>query len=322
MPEFELAAEDVHADIGPGADGDLAMRFNEIADFQDLFPAGLVAEAPVKPVGRVSGVFPPRDLGICELPGRVLPESPLAIGALAGSEVVPAVVVGLVAEHVEEDAVQRVACQGFFENFQRALLLVGPVDAGTDLAVVHDGLPLQAERQPVRVKGGNGFVELAEIEAPDEADAAPVELLDHVGDKIGRRITRIAEVVIELCRVVGDDAAQVEKRHVRAKVGDRLRVLLGIEREVDLTQVGLHHAHGSFLPPGHRNAPCLSGDCNRPKPTAVGAKRLERSRHLSEATLPDTSPYVILPQPPAAWLSRICATDWVTSSRRILKSTS
>ncbi len=80
-----------------------------------------------------------------------LVEEALAVGALAGAEVVAAVVAGDVAAHVEEDAVEGQLGEQFLDDERRVDLLIVAVDADVDVPVVVDDLAGGADVGPFRV---------------------------------------------------------------------------------------------------------------------------------------------------------------------------
>jgi hypothetical protein len=216
---------------------------DEVADHRRHLPRRFRQEGPVLGVAR---------------PGRQRPAVAGLETRLAGVAVArphrPAAVVGRrVAEHVEEEAVHRVALQGLGQDPERVLAVVAAVDAGGVEPVVDGGLAVRPLEEPLGVRVEHGLLRLAEVESPDDADLPGVGLVQHRAEEVAPRGQVRARVVErDPRRVLGDDPAHVEEERVCGELRYLLDEPPSFERGVDLAHVRLDEAHGLVHPPARR----------------------------------------------------------------------
>src|SRR5450759_5275427 len=101
-----------------------------------------------------------------------------------------AVVARLIAEHVEEQAINSIFVEGFRQDLESLLAIVSAVDAGRVQAVVDDGLSIGLAEKPLRVGVKHGLPSLAEIEPSDHANLSGVGFPQDIAEQVvaGRQI--------------------------------------------------------------------------------------------------------------------------------------
>ena len=176
---------------------------------------------------------------------------PVAAGiAVAEADICAAVIGGLVAEHIEEQAVHVVSLQSFAEDLHRLTAIVSAVDAGGIEAVVNDRAAICLTEEPLGMGIVSGLLRLAQIVAAHDSDAAGVRLFEDVAKHVAaRRQVRTRIMEVDARRVVRGDAAHTHEDHIGAHVGELGDEAVGIHGGVRFPQVGLHPTDGLGGPP-------------------------------------------------------------------------
>jgi hypothetical protein len=192
-----------------------------------------------------------------------------------------AVVGRRVAEHVEEQAVDRVALERLGEDGHRVAAVVVAVDAGGVEPVVDGRLAVRAPEEPLGMRVVDRFLRLAQIEAADDAHLARVRLAKRLAEQVtpGRQ-ERARVVERHARRVLRDDTAHVHEVGVGAGRVHRLDERLRVDDGVGLGEVGLEEPDRLGQPPpigrsrGLRRDHPRDGDCG---------KQRQRSRACAHA---------------------------------------
>src|SRR5262245_35041270 len=96
----------------------------------------------------------------------------------------------LVAEHVEEQAIDGVLVQGFREDFHRLVAVVASVDAGRVETVIDYRLSAGLPEKPLRMGIENRLRCLAEVKPSDDADLAGMRFSHDIAEHVlaGRQV--------------------------------------------------------------------------------------------------------------------------------------
>jgi hypothetical protein len=186
-----------------------------------------------------------RDVLVVELP--VLPFAGIAV---AKPDLPAAIVARLIAEHVEEQAIDGVLVERFGQDLHRLVAIVVSVDAGGVEAVIDHRLSAGLPEEPLRMGVEDRLPGLTEIESSHHADLARVGFPQNVAEHVPPRGQVSAWVVkLNLRRVIGRDAAHPHQHHVGAHIRELARQARGIQARIRLPQVGLDPADGLLHPP-------------------------------------------------------------------------
>ena len=98
--------------------------------------------------------------------------------ALTYTMVVSAIVISMIANHIEKHTIKRIPLDCLAKYLEKIFLLVAAINARVHLAVVIDKFAFNAFIKPFRMLGGNCLVDLAEIEATYNADTISLQPFD------------------------------------------------------------------------------------------------------------------------------------------------
>ena len=169
---------------------------------------------------------------------------------MAKPNLAPAVVPRLIAEHIEEQAVDSILIETFGKYLHRLLAVVPAVDAGGVQTVVDHRLSISLAKKPLRMRVEDGFGRLAEIVPSDDPNLAGMSFPDHVTEHVapGRQLrTRIVE--LGLGRIIGGNASHPYEQDVGAHVRELIHQSRRIEARVGLPQICLDPADRLLHPP-------------------------------------------------------------------------
>ena len=170
--------------------------------------------------------------------------------AVAQAHICPAVIGGLVAEHVEEQPVHVISLQAFAQNLHCLPAIIPPIDASGIEAVVNDRAAIALTEEPLGMSIVNGLLRLTQIVTAHNPYAAGVRLLHHIAEHIAaRRQIRARIMKLDMRRVICADPAHAHEDHIGTHVRKLRDQAMGIHGGVGFPQVGLHPADGLGGPP-------------------------------------------------------------------------
>ncbi len=177
-------------------------------------------------------------------------EQPFAVIAVADAQRMAAVVGGGIAEHVEEQTVDVVALQRLGQDLGGLLAIPAAIHTGLVEAVVRRGLAIGFLEEPFGMGLIHIAMSLAEVEAPDDPDAAGMTQLQDLAKRVAApRYIRTDIVVLHLARIECRDAPHGHQQGVALEIRNFSHKFWRIERRVVLAQVGLHPANRLLHPP-------------------------------------------------------------------------
>src|SRR5262245_5408155 len=100
------------------------------------------------------------------------------------SDLATAVIARLVAEHVEEQAVNSILVESFGQNLHPLLAVIAAVDARRVEAVVDHRLPIGLAEKPLRVGVEDGLSRLAQVEPSNDSNLPGVSFPQHIAEHI------------------------------------------------------------------------------------------------------------------------------------------
>jgi hypothetical protein len=179
-----------------------------------------------------------------------------AARAVADAVVRARVVPGLIAGHVEVDAVDVQGRDRLLDDPRGALLLIGPVDAHVNVAVLVDDPPVGAHVRPLGVALVECPANLREVHPGDHPDVRRMARVDDLLEA-GAVEEPALGVELEQRPVAGDDARGVDHGDGGPEPPERLDVGGRVDvSHVDLAQVRLDQAPRPSLPPARRKVRC------------------------------------------------------------------